>query len=382
MDDHGFSLRLGRVARAGFGAPRWRRACPAGAPDAGGLITEVAALAHARRGRRTRRGAPRSTRFCARVAGGGRRACSRRAADGLGALARGSTRRSTPRTAPGSTSTSPGSAPLLDTQRRRLRPHQLGASGRLRSALASWSVDLQTGPGRPQLTHVVRRAARVASAISVARASDVEPSEQPGAVRARLRRQRRIAGARDHRVPRRRRVGVAAQRLQRDGAVRERRELARRRARARDRAAASASAGAARAQRDRAQPGAEARLVGRLQAARRRRQRAVVGGQRARRRRPVELERQIAEPPLPFAVGDRRRRRPRLERQRRGPLLRARTRTSRESRGGRSAAAKRGRRRTKTRASASRNTSAQRSGSHQATRRLMPAYASSAVSTP
>ena len=111
------------------------------------------------------------------------------------------------------------------------------------------------------------------------------------------------AGAGDHGVPRSHRVTGAAEPFERHGAVGERRELA---------VAAGERAIEQRqrigrppgAERDRAQPGGEPRLVGRQQAAGGRRQSAVVRRQRAWRRRAVELEGQIAEPALPFAVGN------------------------------------------------------------------------------
>ena len=63
------------------------------------------------------------------------------------------------------------------------------------------------------------------------------------------------------------------------------------------------------------------------QAADRRRQPARVGGARPLAERAVELEQQIAEPPAPLAVGDRRSRRTHLERQRRPSPPRLKTRT-------------------------------------------------------
>ena len=62
VDRHGFSLRLGRVARSGFGAAALAPRGPF--TTAGGLVAAIAALASTTT--RQRPGAPRSTACCAR----------------------------------------------------------------------------------------------------------------------------------------------------------------------------------------------------------------------------------------------------------------------------------------------------------------------------
>ncbi len=390
IDNHGFSLRLGRVARAGFGAVAL---APRGvAPDAGGLIAAIAALARSPDGAVS--GCAAFDRALCAAVGSAAGCLATACPAGLGAL-----------------------AARLDRRLRRRRRDRAGPLPRRRGAAGQHARrPARHGPGgsrRDRDRDLVGRSAhrlwpraaddevRGRQAVAVHRINPSAPSVirpreirilaswRPGvfsspAARAATARANGRGGR--GRVPRAatspaRAITAshaatassrAAEPLERHGAVGERRELAvaagERAIEQRQRIGRSPGA-----ERDRAEPGGEPRLVGRQQAAGGRRQRAVVRRQRARRRRPSSSKV-------------------------RSPSRRCHSQSGTGDEAGRAASgtvafpscgekanvagisrlaisgANRGRRRTNTRASASRNTSAQRSGSHQATRRLTPAY--------
>ena len=143
IDNHGFSLRLGRVARAGFGAVAL---APRGVPpDAGGLIAALAALARSPDG--AVRGARRSTAPCARPSAARPAASPRpaRRARRAGGQARRGVRR---RRRTGLDLYLAGSAPLVN-----MHGVQLGTNPDDPAAIeiATWSVDLRTASGRARL---------------------------------------------------------------------------------------------------------------------------------------------------------------------------------------------------------------------------------------
>ena len=154
IDNHGFSLRLGRVARVGFGAVALAPRLPAPATRRRGRSDRGARGAGARQGpdgSDVAGCAAIDARLCPQSAGGAglpRHRLLRRPRRAGRAARR---RRSTPRTGPASTSTSP--APRrCSTRSGDGSAHQLGSNLDDPTAPASWSVDLRTAAGRSQLS--------------------------------------------------------------------------------------------------------------------------------------------------------------------------------------------------------------------------------------
>ena len=150
VDDHGFSLRLGRVALVGFNAAALATRLPAQATaDTDGLITEVVKLAHAKDadGSDVTGCAAFNALLCP-IAGGDQTCLSAACSDGLGALIARLRGGFNAANGSGLDFYLAGSAPVLNTQGG-ASAHQLGMDG---TAPARWSVDLQTAAGRSQLS--------------------------------------------------------------------------------------------------------------------------------------------------------------------------------------------------------------------------------------
>jgi len=149
VDDHEFSLRLGRVARAGFGLATLMPLIPGQKSlDAGGLITEILKLAHSDDGASTACAAFDRV-LCSAV--GSAEACLAKACpDGLGALTNKLNSAFDAADGTGLDFTLSGSAPLLDTQGSGYA-RKLSTDPNDSTSLARWSVDLRTAAGRARL---------------------------------------------------------------------------------------------------------------------------------------------------------------------------------------------------------------------------------------
>jgi len=149
VDEHGFSLRLGRVARAGFGLATLMPLIPGQKSlDAGGLITEILKLAHSDDGSATGCAAFDGV-LCPAV--GSAAACLAKACpDGLSALTSKLNGAFDAADGTGLDFTLAGSAPLLDTQGGGFA-RKLGTDPNDSTSLARWSVDLRTASGRARL---------------------------------------------------------------------------------------------------------------------------------------------------------------------------------------------------------------------------------------
>jgi len=150
VDDHGFSLRLGRVALVGFNAVTLAPRLPAPATaDTDGLITEVVKLAHAKDadGSDVAGCAAFNALLCP-IAGGDQTCLSAACSDGLGALIARLRGGFDAANGTGLDFYLAGSAPVLNTQGG-ASAHQLGDD---QTAPGRWSVDLQTAAGRSQLS--------------------------------------------------------------------------------------------------------------------------------------------------------------------------------------------------------------------------------------
>jgi hypothetical protein len=153
VDDHGFSLRLGRVALVGFNAAALAPRLPAQATaDTDGLITEVVKLAHAKDsdGSDVAGCAAFNALLCP-IAGGDQTCLSAACSDGLGALIARLRGGFDAANGNGLDFYLAGSAPVLNTQGG-ASAHQLGSNLEDPTAPARWSVDLQTAAGRSQLS--------------------------------------------------------------------------------------------------------------------------------------------------------------------------------------------------------------------------------------
>jgi hypothetical protein len=153
VGDHGFSLRLGRVALVGFNAAALAPRLPAPAtPDTDGLITEIVKLAHAEDadGSAVTGCAAFNALLCP-LAGGGQTCLSAACSDGLGALIARLRGGFDAANGSGLDFYLAGSAPVLNTQGG-ASAHQLGANLDDLTAPARWSVDLRTAAGRSQLS--------------------------------------------------------------------------------------------------------------------------------------------------------------------------------------------------------------------------------------
>jgi hypothetical protein len=147
IDNHGFSLRLGRVARAGFAASSL--ASRGVSPSAGGLVAALAALALSDDG--TVSGCAAFDRaLCAAV--GANAGCLATACPaGLLALTNKLDAAFDAADGNGLDFYLSGSAPLIDS-RGDGTAHQLGAILGDPTAIASWSVDLRTSSGRARVS--------------------------------------------------------------------------------------------------------------------------------------------------------------------------------------------------------------------------------------
>jgi hypothetical protein len=152
MNEHGFSLRLGTIARAGFGGLALQPRLPPQTPaDVGGLITEILKLASISDGKG---GKPTS---CAAfdallcpIAGAPQPCFADACSQGLLALKARLEGVFGAADGTGLDLTLSGSAPLLDMHGGGFA-HQLGANLDDPSAPANWYVDLRTASGRAQL---------------------------------------------------------------------------------------------------------------------------------------------------------------------------------------------------------------------------------------
>jgi hypothetical protein len=144
IDNHGFSLRLGRVARAGFGAAAL---APRGVPpDAGGLIAAIAALARSPDGAVS--GCAAFDRALCAAVGNAAGCLATACPAGLGALAARLDGVFDAADGTGLDLYLAGSAPLVSTN-----GVQLGMNPDDPDAIeiATWSVDLRTASGRARL---------------------------------------------------------------------------------------------------------------------------------------------------------------------------------------------------------------------------------------
>jgi len=144
IDNHGFSLRLGRVARAGFGAVAL---APRGvAPDAGGLIAAIAALARSPDGAVS--GCAAFDRALCAAVGSAAGCLATACPAGLGALASRLDGVFDAADGTGLDLYLAGAAPLVS-----MHGVQLGMDPADRDAIeiATWSVDLRTASGRARL---------------------------------------------------------------------------------------------------------------------------------------------------------------------------------------------------------------------------------------
>jgi len=144
IDNHGFSLRLGRVARAGFGAVAL---APRGVPpDAGGLIAAIAALARSPDGAVS--GCAAFDRALCAAVGSAAGCLATACPAGLGALAARLDGVFDAADGTGLDLYLAGAAPLVSTH-----GVQLGMDPEDPAAIdiAIWSVDLRTASGRSRL---------------------------------------------------------------------------------------------------------------------------------------------------------------------------------------------------------------------------------------
>jgi len=150
VDNHSFSLRLGRVARAGFGQTALlAHLPPQPSLDAGALITEILKLAHTADGTATGCAAFDGV-LCPAV--GSAVACLAKACpDGMGALTTKLNSAFDAADGMGLDLTLGGSALLVDPQGSGYA-RQLGTLTDDPTAAARWSVDLRTASGRARLT--------------------------------------------------------------------------------------------------------------------------------------------------------------------------------------------------------------------------------------
>jgi len=146
IDNHGFSLRLGRVARAGFPGIAL---IPRGVmSDVGGMIAAIAALARSEDGEVSACAA--YDRVLCAALGSGPGCLATACPAGLGALAAKLDGAFDAADGTGLDFYLSGSAPLLD-------PHNDGVASVLGqvagdpTAIASWSIDLRTATGRARV---------------------------------------------------------------------------------------------------------------------------------------------------------------------------------------------------------------------------------------
>jgi hypothetical protein len=152
VNAHGFSLRLGTIARAGFGAAALQpRLPPQTPPDVGGLLTEILKLASVSDGNGGTLKACAAFDALLCPIGGAARTCLANACSG-GLLALKARLEGVFAAADGTglDLTLAGSAPLLDSHGVGFA-HQLGMSLDDPTAVANWQVDLRTASGRTQM---------------------------------------------------------------------------------------------------------------------------------------------------------------------------------------------------------------------------------------
>jgi hypothetical protein len=152
VDEHGFSLRLGRAALVAFNAAALApRLSPQTTPDTDGLITEIVKLAHVRDADGSDfAGCAAFNALLCPIAGGDDSCLSTACSDGLGALIARLRGGFDAANGSGLDFYLAGSAPLLNTHGG-ATAHQLGANLD-DPAPARWSVDLLTAAGRSQLS--------------------------------------------------------------------------------------------------------------------------------------------------------------------------------------------------------------------------------------
>ena len=152
MNEQGFSLRLGTIARAGFGGLALQpRLSPQTPPDIGGLITEILLLASISDGNGvTLTSCAAFDALLCPVAGAARPCFADACSKGLVALKARLERVFGAADGTGLDLTLAGSAPLLDIHGGGFA-HQLGTNVDDPMALASWNADLRTASGRAQL---------------------------------------------------------------------------------------------------------------------------------------------------------------------------------------------------------------------------------------
>jgi hypothetical protein len=153
VDDHGFSLRLGRVALVGFNmAALAPRLSPQTTADTDGLITELLKLAHAKdEDDSDVTGCAAFNALLCPIAGGDKSCLLAACSGGLGALIARLRGAFDAANGSGLDFYLAGSAPVLNTQGG-ASAHQLGSNLETPTAPATWSVDLQTAAGRTQLS--------------------------------------------------------------------------------------------------------------------------------------------------------------------------------------------------------------------------------------
>jgi hypothetical protein len=153
VDDHGFSLRLGRIALAAFNmAALAPRLSPQTTADTDGLIAELVKLAHAKDEEDSDvAGCAAFNALLCPIAGGGKSCLLDACSGGLGALIARLRGAFDAANGSGLDFYLAGSAPVLNTQGG-ASAHQLGSNLETPTAPATWSVDLQTAAGRTQLS--------------------------------------------------------------------------------------------------------------------------------------------------------------------------------------------------------------------------------------
>jgi len=142
IDSHGFTLRLGRVARAGFAATSL---VPRGVPDAGGLVAALAALARSADG--TASGCGAFDRVLCAAAGAAAGCLETACPAGLLALTNRLDATFDAADGTGLDFYMSGSTPVLDPQNKGFATH-LGVDLNEPTTTPSWSIDLRAVSGR------------------------------------------------------------------------------------------------------------------------------------------------------------------------------------------------------------------------------------------